>query len=531
LKALRRRWPGEDIHLVVRERFQEAAWAAGDAGVTVHALPSAAILAPLLNDDDSGAVNLLEQFVNQIRAAKPAKIINLSFSPFSSYLTEALSGDGVEVTGYTRFHDGYLKIPDDTSAYFYAQAGIGRHNRYHVSEIFAAVAGVDLEPADFSLPVPRQPKSGTVLVHIGASQAEKSYPPEQWREVLTSLSSQVSSIVVVGSANERAMAGTVCAGLSPEIVRNRVGDSSIQELCHWAAESALVIGADSAPVHIAALTGTPVLNLSCHAVNFWETGPLSAGSRVLLAPKMQHISARQVVSEALAMLEGRGGNAHAVRPNLLSPFELRSKDDDFFWRMLQALYTAADYPELPEGASALAFQRLFETADLALQQIRGLDEGHGHSQRLQILQSVDQILEQLPKHDPRVAPIVGWFQTERLRIGPVPAAGIIARTRDLFEQLLLISAVYHRPSVQEDLRHRARELAVLCAPALREFDFQDVQDHFQELLSVLQELSRHTTKVGDKDWSSVLSGVQSALARRDFVELADTLEFDLDVIL
>lgn len=526
LKALRRQAPGEPVHLIVRERFQAATWAAADAGVTVHVLPSADLLAPLIAEADDRALEQMQAYVRSLCALQPRRVINLSFSPFSSYLSEALSEGGIPVAGYTRHSDGYLNIPDDTSAYFYAQVGIDRGNRYHLTDIFAAVAGVELIDEDFTLPVAGQRQSRSVVVHIGASQNDKAYPPEMWREVLRDLQAHVASIIVVGSADERAVAQTITAELDANVVHNRCGTSTLAELCRWVAETELVMGADSAPVHIAALTGTPVLNLSCRAVNFWETGPHSAGSRVLWGERMSDIPAERVTSEALAMLAGQPGKCHAVRATLRSDFTLQQPGDDFLWRLIQALYTQADYPELPVGTSALAFQRLFDTAELALSQLGALPD----AQRAQILANVDEILTQLPRLDDRVGPVVNWFETERLRIAPAAAEFVLERTRELFEQLLLIAAVYHRPRPPAELLSQARELARVCAPALREFEFPVVQDHFQELLSVLQDLSRHTTKVGDATWSSVLSGVQSALARRDFVELADALEFDLDVI-
>lgn len=525
LSALRRRFPGEDVHLLVRERFAAAAHATCDAKIRIHALPSAEILAAVCEDGEAGVERSLEKmnaFVAGLRQTSFSHIINLSFSPFSSYLTEALTENNTVVSGYTRHADGYLNIPDDSSAYFYAQVGIGRHNRYHLTEIFAAVAGVDLIPQDFTLGFSPK-RNGTVVIHLGASQAEKAYPPELWREVLNGLQGRIGKLILVGSADERAMAVKVAEDLPPHLVSNQVGESSIEDLVRWVAEAELVIGADSAPVHIAALTGTPVLNLSCAAVNFWETGPVSAGSRVLFAPEMHLITPAQIINEAVAMDQKREGAAFAVRMGVMSGFKLTHDIDQYYWPLLQALYTAADYPKLPSHASPLGFQRLFEISTLALAQLERMKPGVHDAQAIQILQSIDEMLTQIPELDPLVKPVVAWFQTERLRMGPAAAAAILARTKQLFEQLGWISAVYHRPGSIAELCERAADLARGCAPLFREFKAHEANPSFQELLSVLHDLAHHTTKVG----STALQRLTHALESSDWIELADLLEGDL----
>jgi ADP-heptose:LPS heptosyltransferase len=528
LNALRRRFPGVEIHLLVRERFKDAAIAACGGAVVLHTLPTAAILAPVYERSEDGlgeAGTSLNAFVGALKKYKFSKIINLSFSPFSSYLTDELADSTTQISGYTRHADGYLSIPDDSSAYFYAQAGVGKHNRYHVTEVFAAVAGVDLEEQDFSVAVPLAAKSGSIVVHLGASQAFKAYPPEMWREVLSGLQGRGAPIVLVGSAGERPMADSVCAGFSPEMVENRVGQSSMEQLVKWVGEAQLVVGADSAPVHIAALTRTPVLNLSCAGVNFWETGPYSAGSRILHAKEISQITPPEVIAEALAMINGQEGAAYALRDGLQSGYRLRTPEKEFYWPLLQALYTAADYPPLPAGASPLGFHRLFDVAELAVSQLEKIKPGQ--TQGLAILRSIDEMLVQLPQLDPLVEPVVNWFQTERLRMGPSGADQVLARTRQLFEQLGWIAAVYHRPENKSGLCERAVQLAALCVPAFREFEAASAMDSFQQLLTVLQDLGRHTTKVGAQDWSSVLKQLSAALENGDLIELADTLQGDL----
>ncbi len=545
LNALRRSQPGEELHLLVRERFAEAAAYLESMGVRVHILPTRKILAPFFSPaggevlrDEAAALNGIFDFLQPLHAVGFSRIINLSFSPFSSFLTDELAGaSGAVVSGYTRHNDGFLRIPDDSSAYFFAQAGIGKWNRYHVCDIFASVAGVELTPEDYSHPARVGAKGNTVLVHIGASQVSKSYPPEMWADVLRGLVHAVEgAIVIVGAANERAMSEGICSKVRSGRILNRVGQSSLSELCRWVNEAALLIGADSAPAQIATLMGTRVLNLSCAAVNFWETGPLAEGSRILYADEMHQISIGQVLAEAASMLNGgRPSENCIVRQNgaYQLPVSLRDKEpENFGWKLLQALYTSADYPELPAGASSLAFHRLFDLAELAVDQFEQWRHEGPSAPAKTILESVDEMLAGLPGMDPLVRPVVDWFQTERLRLGPASSEETLKATRSLFEQLLWVAAVYHRRAEGNRMLGRAADLVTLCAPRLREYDLNSIQDSFQELMTIASTAAAAPTKVDVVNpWPEVLNRLQSALERRDFIEAADILEADWTEVL
>lgn len=545
LKALSRAHPDEEIHLLVRERFVGATEGLDAIGVRVHVLPTRGILEKIAVGsgdemrDEASAINALYDFLAPLHALRFSRVINLSFSPFSSYLTDELSSHaGAAVSGYTRHADGYLKIPDDSSAYFYAQVGVGRWNRYHLCDVFASVAGVDLQAEDYWHPARVTNKGNSVLVHLGASQATKTYPPEMWSDVLRGLIHAVDgSIILIGSAAERSLSEAVCARVKSGRILNRVGQSSMGDLCRWVGEAALVIGADSAPMQIATLTGTRALNLSCAAVRFWETGPLTPGSRILFAAEIHRISIGQILAEAASMLNGGQALASTIvreKNEFRVPAELLAIEPDHFcWKLIQALYTAADYPELSRGESALAFHRLFDLAELALSQLDHWAHAGPTSSIRTILQSVDEMLTQLPAMDDFVAPVVRWFETERLRMGPGDADAMLKRTRALFEQLLWVAAVYHRRAEGNRMLERAADLVKLCAPQLREYNLASVQDSFQELMTIAQAAATLApTKVDAANpWPEVLNRLEGALARRDFIEAADILESDWTEVL
>lgn len=518
LQALQRQNPGAEIHILVRARFKEAL--NGLSKIFTHVLPTAEVMAPLYHDgDELKAADLLQGFLAPMIELGFDRIVNLSYSPASSFLSDILGHPHTQVQGYTRSADGYLRIPDDTSAYFYAQVGIGRPNRYHVTDIFAATAEVELTDSDW-LGKASGVRKNQIIVHLGASSADKVYPADRWVSVLDQLNFE-GEILLVGSQNERPLADTVLAQAKNKLVINRVGATTLPELMYELAQSRLLIGADSAPVHMAALTATPILNLSCAAVNFWETGPVVPGSRVLFSEKIENIAPSLVATEALGILHDRGPqNPLALRETREGPYRLHQWHlDSFSWKLIESLYTGSPYPEIENNDDRLAFQRLFEVAELALAQLARWDAPGARATAAQILEQVDMMLVEIPRMNPRIAPVVQWFQVQRLRIPPGSVDQTLLATRKAFEDLLWVSAVYRTFTTPEADSQKAVDLCRGCAAEIREWNFAAVADDFQTLVTTLHELARHSTKVG-----SHLARLNSALERKDYVELADHLE-------
>ena len=419
LKALQRQHPDSEVHVLVRERFHSAL--DGCAGITVHHFSTAQILEPIFTVEDleTAHARLVE---NLSSLGQFDLVINLSFSPMSSYLADYLAIEGTEIRGYTRTADGHLAIADDTSAYFYAQVGVGRSNRYHLTHIFAAVAGVDLQSDDFNSNAVAAENRHGIVVHLGASQLEKSFAPEDWVRVLKPLGeSFCETVFLIGSVNERALSETVAREIESTLVVNQVGKTQWPQTRELIAHAKLLIGADSAPIHLATLTNTPTLNLSSATVNYWETGPLAQGSRVLYRDRLFDLPPQHVYEEALAMLAGRAPQqAHAVCNQWFGTYDVQgSKSDAFTWELVQALYTDAHYPALTLEADRLAFQRYNELSELALQQLAALESGAQNAIAAKILAQIDELLIEVSGSIRARIPCCNGFKLSACEFPPV----------------------------------------------------------------------------------------------------------------
>jgi heptosyltransferase III len=105
-----------------------------------------------------------------------------------------------------------------------------------------------------------------IHVHPTSRWMFKSWPADRMAQLLTALAQRGESIVLTAapSANERALVARVLE-LVPAACRNRIhdlsGQLSLPELAAVSRAAKLFIGVDSAPMHIAASQGTPIVAL------------------------------------------------------------------------------------------------------------------------------------------------------------------------------------------------------------------------------------------------------------------------------
>lgn len=430
LKALKN--DGQEVHLLTRSSFAQAA----PVFIDRHwCFETKSILKPLVDERPNvdAALSELRSAVEALKAENFDRVINLTYSPFSASLAHEIGC--ADTVGYTRHDDRTLRIPDDASAYFYAQVGVGKHNRLHVIDLFAHTAGVapewsfEDEPA---CPLVRKGCStlqGGIVVHLGASDLAKTLSWSKWLQVVKTLvmSSDVP-IVLVGSKDEAEIAEKVSGVFGARKPVNLVGRTNLQELHAIIEAAALVVGGDSAPVQIASLTKTPVFNLSFPIVNCWETGPRSPGSRILLLESEDSYTSEEIAREILATLH----QTPAQLPVLTvtgqdEPY--RGARDTFEWDLVKALYMGELFPAQPSDVFMMGLQRLEEVNALALEQIAAIKKDSTNQTASLILDRVDDVMETIAKMVPQTSPIIGWFRTERLRIPPQAVEQIVEATR------------------------------------------------------------------------------------------------------
>lgn len=448
LRALRRTHPHAQIEVLTRPRF-----AAAYDGLEViskrRVLPTTEMMTPLLEDqlNVKASLAILSDVLNELKSENYDWILNLSFSPFSSYLTHAIAADKTKVSGYSRTSDGFLAIPDDMSAYFYAQVGIGRPNRFHLAEIFGTLAEVDLIEADW-LPARNLQTTLTapdVLFHVGASEGKKQISPIKWITIINQFSKiHPGTIGLIGSSSEEAVALQIASSVAEGLVTNYVGKTDLQELFGLIAGAKVVVGADSAPMHMASITGTACVNLSLESVNFWETGPRAKGSVILRGIDETEFASDRVANVIRKVIMGEKQDLSTIIVQKGSPsyWMLEPKDADFTWSLVRAIYVSENFPATDQAIFKEAVLKLADINLLMMEQIENIQKGADLRLVAPIIDRGEEIITTIGNLVPLISPLVRWYQTEKIRIGPDSREVLLARSLHIQNLLQRVLDLY-----------------------------------------------------------------------------------------
>jgi hypothetical protein len=227
-------------------------------------------------------------------------------------------------------------------------------------------------------------------------------------------------------------------------IENFVGNTSIPELFDLIAGSSLVVGADSAPMHMASLTGTACVNLSLSSVNFWETGPRAPGSVVIRANDETELASDRVATVMKRALnrEKQELSIAVVQAGAPSYWILEPKNADFQWRLVQAIYQGADFPASENPLFNDAILKLSEINVLLIEQMESLKNGADMGKLGPLIDRGEEIIDTIGKLVSEVSPLIRWYQTEKIRIGPDSTENLLNRSLEIQQLLQKVLALY-----------------------------------------------------------------------------------------
>jgi lipopolysaccharide heptosyltransferase II len=143
----------------------------------------------------------------------------------------------------------------------------------------------DLRPADLASVRARLLRLGVdagrpwLLLHPGAGAASRRYPAALWARVLSLLAQRTGlPVVITGSADETGLAEEIRAA-GGAAAHSLAGQLGLGELGAALRLASVALAGNSAPAHLAAAVGTPVVNL--YALTNPQHTPWKVRSRVL----------------------------------------------------------------------------------------------------------------------------------------------------------------------------------------------------------------------------------------------------------
>ena len=112
----------------------------------------------------------------------------------------------------------------------------------------------------------RQAPEFLLAVAPGAANLRGRWPVSRFVEVADwSLKTNGGGVVVVGGDSDRSMGEQLRRALGPRVI-NAAGRATLRETAAILRRCTLFVGNDSGPMHLAAASGLPVVEISCHPV-------------------------------------------------------------------------------------------------------------------------------------------------------------------------------------------------------------------------------------------------------------------------
>lgn len=436
VRALKRLYPQAEIDMLVRPKFKAATIGLTELANVID-FPVENIFEPLFTEPIrfESSLEVLDSTINNLKSNNYNWIINSTLSPASSYFTYALQNKNTKITGYTRTSDGFLSIPDEVSTYIYAQVGVDRDNRVHLSDLFTLMIEAQPDPEDWKTKVSTKSPieiENYIVLHVGASREDKKFSAFKWRTFLTHFQKlHPAPIVLIGNEDEVKDASFISLGFNENQVLNLTGKLKFEELFPLISSAKFYLGCDSAPLHIASLVGTPSLNISLAAVNFWETGPRAPGSRVLYAETEADLPSEVLAHELLNMINGVNGNSSIISlsndiPCYKAPPNTRNRD--WNWNMLHALYMGGAWPLLDSSTKKQGLKNLFDVNKVIIEQFETIRKTKNVSIVSGIIERCEDVIESVGNLVPELRPFIRWYQTQKSMIGPGSPTEILSAT-------------------------------------------------------------------------------------------------------
>lgn len=114
----------------------------------------------------------------------------------------------------------------------------------------------------------------------------KHWLPVHWSTLMTGLHAESTRMILLGAPGDQAMAGQMLSAVAPDVrdaVINLVGQTDWPDLYALFARTDLVIGLDSAPMHVANAVGIPALIGIFGSTAAGRTGPVGVRHRTFSA--------------------------------------------------------------------------------------------------------------------------------------------------------------------------------------------------------------------------------------------------------
>lgn len=153
-------------------------------------------------------------------------------------------------------------------------------------EFFSAIIQ-EPTPTEFNIQFPTFGKQNRLIVLPVGSIASKSWPKEHYVQLLRQVLPLFDSVLLLGGANAKAASDYIEKETGSPKVMNLAGQTRLTDMIPFIGESQMLLSPDTFGVHVAAMTGTPMVVISNghQWQRFLNYGPhLKSGVKIVFPP-------------------------------------------------------------------------------------------------------------------------------------------------------------------------------------------------------------------------------------------------------
>jgi ADP-heptose:LPS heptosyltransferase len=324
IKKLKHYYPESEISYLLLENFKETANFIPEIDEVIS-VDFSNILKNIDNLDIEKAFELCSEIVENKLRGYYDKVINLSFSKLSAFISYFINSD--EKSGLTFTENNEFVAYDNWSRFFlsivehrhlspfnlvdiYAQIGINSVNSFFCKDVF--------------IPKNVNRKVNCFGFVLGASTYDRQWPPENFAKLgdLIFKNNKNAKIYLLGTKQEEILAEKFFSHASPNPnYINLTGKTSLKELGELIDEKIdVLVTNDTGTMHIGWFTGKKIVELSLGPALYNTTGPYGEG-HIVIQPKIDcapcnyttkcrdlkchYIVTPEIVFEAIEVLENK----------------------------------------------------------------------------------------------------------------------------------------------------------------------------------------------------------------------------------
>jgi len=202
---------------------------------------------------------------------------------------------GKEKLGMFYTGDRETRITSNSTAFHLSFGHGGGDHTFNLVDIFSGVGKVSTDCEQFSISPSEYARQKaevfwednhltqykTIGFHIGASNANRAWSPENFRSIIDRLIARRQfKVVLFGGYKEQGLP-TYFSDIESDYFLNLIGKTNLDELIAFIGKLDIFVSNDTGPMHIAAATGRRMITIFLGPASVWATAPYSDKAIVL----------------------------------------------------------------------------------------------------------------------------------------------------------------------------------------------------------------------------------------------------------